>query len=101
MAADFEAFLIDVLRPMLDHPEALRIEVRESGKKRDVLIHAEQVDRGRIIGKSGRMISSLRTLVQAAGEKYGLQVNLEIFEEGGTDRPRHSRPDPSEPSPEA
>lgn len=101
MAADFEAFLKDVLSPMLDHPEALRIEVQESGKKRDVLIHAEQVDRGRIIGKSGRMISSLRTLVQAAGEKYGLQVNLEIFEEGGSERPRRPRPDPSEPSKEA
>ena len=55
---------------------------------------AEQVDRGRIIGKSGRMISSLRTLVQAAGEKHGLLVNLELFDEDETDRPRRSRADP-------
>jgi predicted RNA-binding protein YlqC (UPF0109 family) len=98
MAADFEAFLKDVLSPLVDHPEALHIEVREAGKKRDVLIHAEQVDRGRIIGKSGRMISSLRTLVQAAGEKQNLLVNLELFEEGETDRPRRSRTDSSDHS---
>ena len=101
MTADFEAFLKDVLSPMLDHPEALRIEVRETGKKCDVLIFAEQVDRGRIIGKSGRMISSLRTLVQAVGEKQGLQVNLELFDEDEKDRPRRSRTDPTEPSTEA
>lgn len=91
MAADFEAFLKDVLSPMLDHPEALRIEVREAGRKREVVIFAEQADRGRIIGKSGRMISSLRTLAQAAGEKQGLVVNLELFDEDEKDRPRRDR----------
>jgi predicted RNA-binding protein YlqC (UPF0109 family) len=76
-----EAFLKDVLTPMLDHPDDLQIEVKGDGKKRDVLIHADARDRGRIIGKSGRMISSLRTLVKAAGEKSGLIINLELFEE--------------------
>ena len=80
---NLEAFLKDVLTPVLDHPEALRIEVKEEGRKCDVLIHAEPQDRGRIIGKSGRMISSRRTLCQAAGEKSGLRVNIEIFEEEG------------------
>lgn len=101
MAADFEAFLKDVLSPMLDHPEALRIEVREAGRKREVVIFAEQVDRGRIIGKSGRMISSLRTLVQAAGEKQGLVVNLELFDEDEKDRPRRDRTDHSDTPAEA
>jgi uncharacterized protein len=76
-----EAFLKDVLTPVLDHPDDLRIEVQGDGKKRDVLIHADAQDRGRIIGKNGRMISSLRTLLKAAGEKSGLIVNLELYEE--------------------
>ena len=77
---NFEAFLIDVLSPILDHPEALRVEVTGEGRKVDVLIHAEQKDRGRIIGKSGRMITSLRTLMQAAGEKAGARVNVELYD---------------------
>ena len=85
---NIEAFLKDVLAPALDHPEELRVEIKGEGKKRDVLIHADARDRGRIIGKSGRMISSLRTLVKAAGEKSGLIVNLELFEE---DNPRERR----------
>jgi len=88
---NLEAFLKDVLTPVLDHPEDLRIEVSGDGRKRDVLIHADTRDRGRIIGKSGRMISSLRTLVKAAGEKSGLVISLELYEE---DNPRdHREPD--------
>lgn len=78
---NLEAFLKDVLGPVVDHPESLRIEIKEDGRKRDILIHSEMKDRGRIIGKNGRMITSLRTLCQAAGEKAGLRVNVEIYEE--------------------
>jgi uncharacterized protein len=82
---NFEAFVTDVLTPILDHPEALRVDVKEGGRKLDVLIYAEARDRGRIIGKGGRMITSLRTLAKVAGEKAGLTVNLELFD--GDERP--------------
>jgi predicted RNA-binding protein YlqC (UPF0109 family) len=88
---NIEAFLKDVLTPLLDHPEELRVEVKGDGKKRDAMIHADVRDRGRIIGKSGRMISSLRTLVKAAGEKSGLMVNLEIYEEDSPRERQESR----------
>ena len=79
---DFEAFLSEVLTPILDNPEALRVDVKTEGRKVEVMIYADPKDRGRIIGKSGRMISSLRTVVKAAGEKAGLNtVNLELFDE--------------------
>lgn len=91
---NLEAFLTGILTPLLDHPEDLRIETKEDGRKRDFLIHAEVKDRGRIIGKNGRMISSLRTLCQVAGEKTGVRVGLEIFEEEGEKRShRTPRPD--------
>lgn len=83
MSMNVEGFLKDVLAPIVDHPEELRVEVAGDGRKRDVLIHADVRDRGRIIGKSGRMISSLRTVVKAAGEKAGLILNVELFEEEG------------------
>ena len=78
---NLEAFLNDVLVPLVDHPEQLRIEISGEGRRRDVLIHAAPMDRGRIIGRNGRMISSLRTLAKVAGEKADLAVNLELFDE--------------------
>ena len=77
---NLEAFLRDVLTPLLDHPEALRVEESGEGRRRQVLVYADPLDRGRIIGKHGRMISALRTLVKTAGEKAGLSVDLELFD---------------------
>lgn len=97
---DLEAFLTDVLTPMLDHPEALRVEVIAKGRGREVLIHAEGEDRGRIIGRSGRVISALRTLCLTAGEKAGLDVRLELFEEEDeADRPPRSPRRSADPRP--
>ena len=78
---NLEAFLGDVLTPLLDHPEAFRVEVSGEGRKREVLVYADPRDRGRIIGKHGRMISALRTLCKAAGEKAGVVVELELYDE--------------------
>lgn len=78
---NLEAFLRDVLAPLLDHPDALRVEISGEGRKRDVLLFAAPGDRGRIIGKHGRMISALRTLCKTAGEKAGLVVSLELDDE--------------------
>ncbi len=78
---DLEAFLRDVLTPLLDHPDAFRVEVAGEGRKRDALVYADPRDRGRIIGKHGRMISALRTLCKAAGEKAGVVVELELYDE--------------------
>lgn len=93
---DFEAFLSDVLTPILDNPKALKVDVKAEGRKIDVMIYADPKDRGRIIGKNGRMISSLRTVVKAAGEKAGLNiVNLELYD--GDEEPG---PHATEPAPE-
>jgi predicted RNA-binding protein YlqC (UPF0109 family) len=78
---DLEAFLRDVLTPVLDHPEELGVELRKNGARLDVFLRARQEDRGRVVGRNGRMISSLRALCRIAGEKQGVHVNLELAED--------------------
>ena len=78
---DLEAFLKEVLEPVLDFPKDLAVEVKKNGRQVDVSLRAPQADRGRIIGRNGKMISSLRSLCRAAGEKQGLSVNLELVED--------------------
>ncbi len=85
---DLEGFLVGMLTPLVDQPESLRVEVTKEGRKVSAFIHAADGDKGRIIGKSGRMISSLRTLARAAGEKHRVEVDVELFEEEGSRPPK-------------
>jgi predicted RNA-binding protein YlqC (UPF0109 family) len=90
-SVNFEAFLKEILDSAVEHPEQLRVEVAVNGRKQDVIIHAVPSDRGRIIGRNGRLISSLRTMCKLAGEKAGLIVNLEVFDEDGKDHSRETQ----------
>lgn len=77
---NLEAFLLDVLKPLVDHPDALRVASKAEGRRLALTIHADPADMGRVIGKSGRTIQSLRTLCKVAGEKAGLHVEVEAHD---------------------
>jgi predicted RNA-binding protein YlqC (UPF0109 family) len=53
----------------------------------DATMHREDV--GRIIGRNGFVISSMRSLLDAVGEKHGMRVRLRIhaLDEGGGSNP--------------
>ena len=76
-----KAFIEYVVKALVDHPE--QVDVKEVDGERVVVfeVRLNPTDIGKVIGKSGRMISSLRTLCKAAGEKDGLFINLELFDE--------------------
>ena len=45
-----------------------------------LLVRANPNDMGRLIGKRGRVIQSLRQLVRAAGTADGVKANVDIVE---------------------
>jgi predicted RNA-binding protein YlqC (UPF0109 family) len=66
---------------LVDHPDEL--EIAEVGGENDSLIlelsvHPEDV--GKIIGKRGRIIRSLRAVARAAGHREGRSVSVEVVE---------------------
>jgi predicted RNA-binding protein YlqC (UPF0109 family) len=65
LASDPDAISIDVT----DGPESSLIEVRVSPD-----------DVGRIIGRHGRVIKSIRTLARACGSKLGINVEVEVVD---------------------
>lgn len=59
-----------------------RIAVQESIDKerkiRNITIYADNADIGRLIGKSGKMISSIKTLVSACKAKDGMSCKIVV-----------------------
>ncbi len=94
-----KAFIEYVTKALVDHPE--QVEVKEVDGERVVVfeLHLNPSDIGKVIGKSGRTITAIRTLLTSAAAKGGKRAMLEIIEpEGG--RQRSSEPEHEEGGPQ-
>jgi uncharacterized protein len=74
--------LIEFVAPwLLDHPDEITIEEVEGERGATVLevsVHPDDV--GKIIGRRGRIVGSLRTLARAASQREGEAVLLEVVD---------------------
>ncbi|MCX7885879.1 MAG: KH domain-containing protein [Verrucomicrobiae bacterium] len=81
-----KAFIEYVVKALVDHPD--QVEVREVDGERVVVfeLRLNQSDVGKVIGKNGRTISAIRTLLTSAAAKNGKRAMLEIVEPEGRQR---------------
>ncbi len=75
--ADLVGFLA---KKIVDEPDAVRVEEVEEGGDLVLRLYVAEQDRGKVIGRRGRMVQSLRTLARAAGARSDRRVLLEIAE---------------------
>jgi len=69
----------EILKAIVDHPEA--VEVREVEGERAAIIEIKVApeDVGKVIGREGRIINSLRQIVRAAAGKDNKRITLELL----------------------
>jgi uncharacterized protein len=90
-----KAFVEFVVKALVDYPD--QVDVREVDGERVVVfeLRLNQTDIGKVIGKSGRTITAIRTLLTSAAAKQGKRAMLEIIEPEG----RGSEPTPAPTGP--
>lgn len=75
-------FVEMLVTQLVDNPDAVSVEaVEQSDREVCVEVSADPADIGKIIGRSGRTIKSIRTLARAAASDAGFRVEVEIVEE--------------------
>jgi predicted RNA-binding protein YlqC (UPF0109 family) len=67
-------------KKIVEEPDAVRIEEIDSDGDLLLRLHVAESDRGKVIGRRGRMVQALRTLARAAGARSDRRVLLEIAE---------------------
>ena len=65
---------------LLDDTGDYTIESNEKGKFVNILVNVKKESMGKIIGKNGRVITSLRTLVSSVEKKDKKIVKIEVKE---------------------
>jgi uncharacterized protein len=67
-------------KKIVEDPAAVRVEEVESDGDLLLRLYVADSDRGKVIGRRGRMVQALRTLARAAGARSDRRVLLEIAE---------------------
>ena len=76
------ALVTEVVKFLVDSPDEVSVEKVKQGSHNVVLnLTVAQNDVGKVIGKQGRTVRSLRNLVDAAASRVNKRATLEIIEE--------------------
>jgi predicted RNA-binding protein YlqC (UPF0109 family) len=65
-------------KALVDHPDEVRVSETDDGDRVSVRLDVAEDDWGKVIGKGGRIASSMRALVKVAAVREDVRVNLEI-----------------------
>jgi predicted RNA-binding protein YlqC (UPF0109 family) len=70
-----------IVKSLVDHPDEVRVDELEQGNVTTLELAVADSDMGRVIGKGGRVINSIRSIVQVLAAKQGKRVNVELLED--------------------
>lgn len=82
-----------IARALVDHPEAVELKATASDSGTLYELKVAPDDVGKVIGRDGRTVNALRTVLTAAALKKGEKARLEILD----DRKNAPKPAPSVP----
>jgi predicted RNA-binding protein YlqC (UPF0109 family) len=70
-----------IIRSLVGEPDA--VEVAESGDGKNVRIEVRVADHdmGRVIGREGRTVKAIRSILFVAGQKHGRRFQLDLLED--------------------
>ena len=69
-----------IAKSLVDHPDEVQVRQSGSGSRVRIELSVAKDDMGRVIGKSGKVANSIRTLLRVAAEREGKQATLDVVE---------------------
>ena len=75
-----KALIEYIAKALVEHPEQVQVRESGSGSRTRIELSVSRDDMGRIIGKSGKVANSIRTLLRVAAEREGKQATLDVVE---------------------
>jgi uncharacterized protein len=69
-----------IAKSLVEHPDQVEVRSFGSGDRIRLELSVAKDDMGRVIGKSGKVANSIRTLLRVAAEREGKQATLDVTE---------------------
>ena len=75
MIADFVAQFAKLIASI---PDDVKVEVKEGDEITEILLYANQADIGKLIGKEGKMIGAIKTVISGCKAKDGVSYRINV-----------------------
>lgn len=69
-----------IVKALVGNPEAVEVSEASDGKSVRLAVRVGAGDMGRLIGREGRTVKAIRSLLYHAGQKQGKRFQLDIVE---------------------
>lgn len=70
-----------IITALVSEPEAVEVDEIADGKNVRIEVRVADSDMGRIIGREGRTVKAIRSILFAAGQKHGKRFHLDLVED--------------------
>ncbi len=65
---------------LVDHPQSIKIEEKETGEQLLIELSVHPEDMGKVIGRGGKIINAIRRLIHILAIKRKKRVDIELAE---------------------
>lgn len=80
VSEDLKELVATVVAPLISYPDELELDAIEEDGRVTIEIRVNPDDAGKVIGRQGRVIKSIRTLTRAAGSRKDVGVDVELID---------------------
>ena len=77
---ELEGFVDYVVKALVDYPDEVTINTVESGEGASIQIRCRKEDIGKIVGKRGKTIMAIRSLVSGAAGRQRKRVSVDVLD---------------------
>ncbi len=71
-------FVAEFAQLIASHPEDIRVETLDEGDFMEIILYANQQDVGKLIGKEGKMIGAIKTVISGCKAKDGKSYRINV-----------------------
>ncbi len=75
MIADFVA---EFAKLIVSHPDDIKVEMKEGNEAIEIVVYTNQADAGKLIGKDGKMIGAIKTVISGCKAKDGVSYKINV-----------------------
>ena len=73
-----EEFVAEYAKLIVNNPEEIEVVHSQEGNVKQIIIYTHQSDVGKLIGKEGKMIGSIKTMISGCKAKDSMSYRINV-----------------------